>query len=182
MAKKLVVLAILIFAAFFIINNFSSAEMFERSTAKALLPVRYAGLMAKEPEAKIQIPIRSVRKKQIADTWSAERTGGERRHQGQDIFAPRATPVYSATEGYVWRIGENSLGGNTVSVLGAGGRFYYYAHLERHAPELKTGDFVTPETVVGFVGTTGNARGTPPHLHFGVYTANGAINPLSLFE
>jgi murein DD-endopeptidase MepM/ murein hydrolase activator NlpD len=47
---------------------------------------------------------------------------------------------------------------------------------------LKVGDSVTTETVLGFVGTSGNAKGTPPHLHFGVYTQSGAINPLSLFN
>ena len=91
---------------------------------------------------------------------------------------PRGTPVYSATEGYIVRVGENSLGGNVVSVLGAGGRVYYYAHLDKHAENLAVGDFVTPETILGTVGTTGNAQSTPPHLHFGVYTSAGAVNPL----
>jgi len=101
-------------------------------------------------------------------------------HQGQDIFAPRGTPIHSATEGYVVRIGENRLGGQTISVLGAGGRVYYYAHLDSYAPSLDVGDYVTPETVLGAVGTTGNAKNTSPHLHFGVYAATGAINPLPL--
>lgn len=66
-------------------------------------------------------------------------------------------------------------------ILGAGGRRYYYAHLEDFASDLKAGDFVTVDTLIGYVGTSGNARGTPPHLHFGVYVAgSGAINPLPL--
>ena len=80
------------------------------------------------------------------------------------------------------RKGENELGGNTVFVVGAGGRSYYYAHLDSYAPGLAVGDYVTPETVLGFVGTTGNAAGTPPHLHFGVYTSGGTINPLPLMR
>ena len=127
------------------------------------------------------MPVRGARAGRIADTWHAPRTEG-RQHEGQDIFAPRGTPVYSATNGYVWRVGENRLGGKIVYVIGAGGRGYYYAHLDAHASDLAAGDYVTPETVLGYVGTTGNAAGTPPHLHFGVYTPAGAINPLSLLS
>jgi murein DD-endopeptidase MepM/ murein hydrolase activator NlpD len=184
MMRNLLILAVLVFAAFVLFNNYSpEVQNPEQSIAEKTIiaPFRYAALIAREPEAKIQIPIRRVKAGQIADTFGAPRDG-ERLHQGQDIFAPRGTPVYSATEGYVWRVGENRLGGITVMVLGAGGRVYYYAHLDGHAPELKVGDEVTTETILGFVGNTGNAKGTPPHLHFSIYTTGGAINPLPLFE
>lgn len=144
-----------------------------------IFSARVARLYTQDPDTKIAMPLPDVTKRQIADTWGAPRGVG-RRHQGQDIFAPRGTPVFSATHGYVLRIGENSLGGQTVSVIGSGGRVYYYAHLEGYAPGLEVGDRVSPRTVLGFVGTTGNAQGTPPHLHFGIYTATGAINPLPL--
>jgi murein DD-endopeptidase MepM/ murein hydrolase activator NlpD len=88
--------------------------------------------------------------------------------------------VLSATEGYVMNVGENRLGGLTVSVVGDGGRVYYYAHLDAYAANLATGDYVTDQTLLGYVGNTGNAQGTPPHLHFGVYQGTGAINPLPL--
>jgi murein DD-endopeptidase MepM/ murein hydrolase activator NlpD len=52
--------------------------------------------------------------------------------------------------------------------------------LDKFAENLKQGDYVTTETIIGYVGTTGNAKDTPPHLHFGVYTSTGAINPLPL--
>lgn len=145
------------------------------------MPFKFARLAAAEPEKKISLPIRSLRVKQIADTWQADRSSN-RRHQGQDIFARRGTPVYSATEGYVVRVGENSLGGKTVSVMGAGGRVYYYAHLDDYAANISAGDFVNTDSLLGYVGTTGNAKGTPPHLHFGVYTSAGAINPLPLLS
>ena len=148
---------------------------------KLLLYVQIARLYAAEPPARISMPVAGVTKKQIANTWKAPR-GNNRRHEGQDIFAKRGTPVYSATRGYVYRIGENALGGQTVSVIGAGGRVYYYAHLDSYAEGLAEGDYVTPKTKLGFVGTTGNAQGTPPHLHFGVYTPSGAIDPLPLIE
>ncbi|MDQ1474580.1 MAG: peptidoglycan LD-endopeptidase LytH [Bryobacterales bacterium] len=150
-----------------------------RAVARLLLPFRISALIARPPETKIDIPIHNLRSRQIADTWHAFRSGG-RAHEGQDLFAPRGTPVYSATNGIVWRIGQAGIGGNAVSVLGASGRVYYYAHLSRFAEGLRKGDEVTPETVIGYVGNTGNARTTPPHLHFGVYNAGGAINPLPL--
>lgn len=140
---------------------------------------RIAKLYSQEPDTRLAMPLEDVSKNQIADTWHAPRGTG-RRHEGQDIFAPRGTPVLSATNGYVLRIGENSLGGQTVSVISSGGRVYYYAHLDSYAPGLEEGDHVSTRSVLGFVGTTGNAQGTPPHLHFGVYTLNGAINPLPL--
>jgi murein DD-endopeptidase MepM/ murein hydrolase activator NlpD len=142
---------------------------------------RVARLYSQTPESKISMPFTNIRKQQIADTWQAPR-GTDRRHQGQDIFAPKGTPILSATSGYVYKIGDNSLGGQTVSVIGAGGRVYYYAHLDAYAPNLEVGDPVTTRTVLGYVGTTGNAQGTPPHLHFGIYTTSGAINPLPLLK
>lgn len=148
---------------------------------KLLFYGRLARLYTQTPETRIAMPLEDVSKRQIADTWHAPRGAG-RRHEGQDIFAPRGTPVLSATRGYVYKIGENNLGGQTVSVIGAGGRVYYYAHLERYAPGLEVGDRVNTRTVLGFVGTTGNARGTPPHLHFGVYALTGTINPLPLLK
>lgn len=150
----------------------------ERIANTLLLYVRVARLYTKDPPRKIVMPLQ-VSKKQIANTWHAPR-GANRLHEGQDIFAPRGTPTFSATRGYIYNIGHNGLGGQTVSVIGAGGRVYYYAHFDSYAPGIAEGDYVTPQTVLGYVGTSGNAQGTPPHLHFGVYTPRGAINPLPL--
>ena len=145
----------------------------------AVFHARVAKLCTQEPDSKIAMPLEDVAKRQVADTWQAPRGVG-RRHEGQDIFAPRGTPILSATKGYVYKVGENNLGGQTVSVIGSGGRVYYYAHLDRYAPGIEVGDRVTTRNVLGYVGTTGNAQGTPPHLHFGVYTFGGAINPFPL--
>jgi murein DD-endopeptidase MepM/ murein hydrolase activator NlpD len=140
---------------------------------------RVAHLYTQEPDRRIAMPLEDVSKQQIADTWGAPRGDG-RTHEGQDIFAAKGTPILSATNGYIYKIGENNLGGQTVSVISAGGRIYYYAHLDKYAPGIQVGDRVTTRTVLGYVGTTGNAVGTPPHLHFGIYTTGGAINPLPL--
>lgn len=147
---------------------------------KLVLVARIAQLYAKEPDQQLAMPVQGVRRAHVGDSWQAPRDGGSRQHQGQDIFAPRGTPVLSATNGYVVRVGENSLGGQTVSVIGAGGRIYYYAHLDNYADDIAVGVRVTTDTVLGYVGTTGNAEGTSPHLHFGVYARGGALNPLPL--
>jgi murein DD-endopeptidase MepM/ murein hydrolase activator NlpD len=144
-------------------------------------PFKAALLYAKEPDRELAVPVEGVSVERIENTWHAPRTGG-RLHEGQDIFARRGTAVRSATEGYVVKIGESALGGNTIFVLGAGGRSYYYAHLDSYAEQLAVGDYVMPGTVLGYVGTTGNAAGTAPHLHFGVYTRGGAIDPLPLLK
>lgn len=151
-----------------------------RVAEKMILYVHIAGLYAKAPDTNLSMPLKDIKKRQIANTWHAPRGG--RQHEGQDIFAPRGTPILSATSGYVVKIGEDNLGGHTVSVIGDGGRKYYYAHLDAYARNLSVGDYVTRNTVLGYVGSTGNADGTPPHLHFGVYTATGAVDPLPLLS
>ena len=148
---------------------------------KLLFAVHVAGLYARSPDQNLEMPVQGVTRSQVADTWHVPREG-DRLHEGQDIFAKRGTPVLSATEGYIVRIGENNLGGQTVSVIGAAGRIYYYAHLDSYAPNIAAGDHVTTQTVLGYVGSTGNAAGGPTHLHFGVYAREGALNPLPLLS
>jgi murein DD-endopeptidase MepM/ murein hydrolase activator NlpD len=156
-------------------------ERLAPAARRLLLPFRIGALMAKPADTKLSMPLHNLQPGRVADTWHAARTGG-RRHEGQDLFAPSGTPVYSATHGFVIRIGDAGIGGNAVSVMGAGGRVYYYAHLSRFAPGLRVGDEVTDQTILGYVGNTGNARTTPPHLHFGVYGPGGALNPLPLLR
>jgi murein DD-endopeptidase MepM/ murein hydrolase activator NlpD len=123
----------------------------------------------------LPIPVEDVKSSQLIDTWKAARSNN-RFHQGIDIFARRGTSVLSTTEGIVLRVGTNDLGGKVVWVLGPGGDRHYYAHLDRYA-EIDAGDRVSPGSVLGYVGNTGNARGTPTHLHYGIYTGSGAVNP-----
>ncbi len=133
----------------------------------AALPTLEQGLPA-QPDPALLMPIAGVRVSDIVGTWGAARGGGLK-HAGQDIFARRGTPVLSATIGTVWMIGASVRGGTWVYVLGAGGRRYYYAHLERVAAGLKEGQKVSTSTVLGTVGTTGDAEDTPPHLHFALF-------------
>ena len=132
------------------------------------------------PEASLSMPVAGLPPSQVHDSWHAPRPGG-RVHEGVDLFAPRGTKVLSATRGYVWRVGVDSLGGNVVWVLGEGRTLTYYAHLHQQAEGLYEGMPVARGAVLGLVGNTGNAIDTPPHLHFGVYrlgwTGLTALNP-----
>ena len=133
------------------------------------------------PPASLPVPVQGVKAGRIADTFGAPR-GTTRTHQGVDIFAPRGTPVLSATRGVVVSVRDSGLGGRQVWVLGPGRERHYYAHLDDWAIGLAEGQVVQPGEPLGTVGTTGNARGTPPHLHYGVYGSQGAYDPLPLFR
>jgi murein DD-endopeptidase MepM/ murein hydrolase activator NlpD len=136
---------------------------------------RFMWALATDPvPAVLPLPVRAARALRLVDSWGAPRSAG-RRHEGIDIFAPKGTPVLSTTRGVVTRIGTNRLGGQVVGVLGPGLEWHYYAHLDRFGA-YREGDVVNAGDVLGYVGTTGNARGTPPHLHYGIYRA-GAENP-----
>lgn len=90
--------------------------------------------------------------------------------------------MLSATEGIVFRVGTTELGGQVINVLGPGRQVHYYAHLDRYGSFVE-GDVVYPGNIIGYVGNTGNARTTPPHLHYGVYDpARGAVNPWPLLR
>lgn len=143
----------------------------------ALYLVRLAGLPAPRT---LPVPVAGIQPSGLRDTWGGARSEG-RRHEGIDIFAARGTPVLSSSEGVVLRVGGNRLGGQVVWVLGPGGQRHYYAHLERYG-DVRTGMRVAPGWVLGYVGNSGNAATTPPHLHYGIYTAQGAINPTPLLR
>ena len=124
-----------------------------------------------------QFPVQNGQNSDIGSYWGDMRDGGRRDHEGIDIFAERGTPVVAATEGRIGFSGEKGLGGKQVWLRDSKRRqSLYYAHLDSIVPGLrsvKTGD------TLGFVGNTGNARTTPPHLHFGIYKSNrGALDPI----
>lgn len=117
----------------------------------------------------------------IQSFWGAARGGGNRSHEGVDIFASRGTPVVAITNGFVSSAGERGLGGKQVWLRsGVYGMSLYYAHLDSIA--VSTGTRVKIGDTLGFVGNTGNAKTTPPHLHFGIYTGRGAIDPFPFIK
>jgi len=114
----------------------------------------------------------------IQSLFGVARDGGLRSHHGIDIFAPRGTPVVAATDGYVRSTAPNTLGGNVIWLSDERRRqTLYYAHLDTVL--VRTGQNVAVGDTLGLVGNTGNARTTPPHLHFGIYRrGRGPIDPL----
>ena len=113
-----------------------------------------------------------------SDDWYFPRWTGPRFrfHEGLDMFAPYGTPVVAPVDG-IARPATNALGGITVRVVQPDGTYWYFAHLSGIAPGLVDGQPVTTGQLIGFVGTSGNAVGTPPHVHLGLYPQAGAAAP-----
>ena len=89
-------------------------------------------------------------------------------HKGIDIFAAEGTAVLAAAPGPVLFRGTLGRGGTVVISLGPKWRFHYYAHLSR--ADVGPGDWLARGATLGAVGTTGNAAGKPPHLHYTIGT------------
>jgi murein DD-endopeptidase MepM/ murein hydrolase activator NlpD/SH3-like domain-containing protein len=128
-------------------------------------------------EPSLAFPVAGRDSRAVKSYFGAERDAGARQHHGIDIFAPRGTPVLAAARGVVRSISPNTLGGNVVWLSDLErGQTLYYAHLDRHY--VTAGQHVEIGDTLGFVGNTGNARTTPPHLHFGVYRrGQGPVDP-----
>jgi peptidoglycan LD-endopeptidase LytH len=126
----------------------------------------------------LAFPVKGGTNRSVQSYFGAVRDGGRRDHHGIDIFAARGTPVLAAANGVVRSIAPNNLGGNVVWLSDTDrGQTLYYAHLDRHA--VVAGQPVQVGEVLGYVGNTGNARTTAPHLHFGIYRrGRGPIDPL----
>ena len=125
----------------------------------------------------ISIPVvLGVTMRDLNDTWGDARSGG-RTHEGIDIFAVRGAIIATPTEAVVTKITNQGLGGVQVWTANPGNESFYYAHLSSVFPKLEVGDILDSGDIIGFVGNTGNASGASPHLHLGIYTDTGPINP-----
>jgi len=103
-----------------------------------------------------------------------------RAHLGIDYAASVGTPVRSAGSGRVLFVGQKGGYGNTIEVSHDSSYKTLYAHLNGFARGLRGGQNIKQGQVIGYVGNTGLSSG--PHLHFGLYRSNVAINPASVVK
>lgn len=113
------------------------------------------------------VPVVGVGPKDVRDTFNETRDNGGRMHRATDILVPRGTPVLAATPGKILRMSNNALGGITLYLLDDHQHFlYYYAHLDHYSEQIAAGTHVRQGDILGYVGSTGNADSSAPHLHF----------------
>ena len=125
------------------------------------------------PASRYIFPVEGRDQSAIQSVWGDPRGGG-RRHEGVDIFAARGTPVLAAADGVIIAVRNTPIGGRVIWMVPDGEALeLYYAHLERQ--DVRPGERVRAGDVIGRVGNSGNARSTPPHLHFGVYRTGGRV-------
>lgn len=136
---------------------------------------RYTVRVTADPS--LAFPVEGGGRGNIHSYFGDPRDGGNRNHHGVDIFARRGTPALAAAAGRVSSVRTTPRGGKVVWLRDTRrGNALYYAHLD--SQHVQVGTVVQPGDTLGFVGNTGNARTTPPHLHFGIYRrGEGPLNP-----
>ena len=117
------------------------------------------------------------------NTFGAARSD-ESYHHGDDIFGALGQPLVAVTDGTVFSVGYEKIGGNRLWLLDAAGNQFYYAHLSAFSTAARNGAHVRAGEVIGFMGNTGDAEQTPVHLHFEVHPVSllylgydGAVDP-----
>jgi murein DD-endopeptidase MepM/ murein hydrolase activator NlpD len=152
-------------------------------------PVGAVGAAASNPAGLI-VPVRGVAADALVDTYTDARSEG-RSHDAIDIMAPAGTPVLAVADGQVEKLFTSDRGGLTVYQFEPSGRYaYYYAHLQSYAPGLHETQRIRRGEVIGYVGSTGNANASAPHLHFAIFQLGPekrwwegtAINPYPLLR
>ncbi len=124
-------------------------------------------------------PVLGATVNDYSNDWGAPRadTGF---HQGIDIFAASGTPILAINDGIVFRVGWNTLGGRRFWFADRYGNLFYFAHLAGFSPLATEGQTVKRGDVLGFVGNSGGAQGTPPHLHFEIHPGGlWAVPPIA---
>lgn len=138
---------------------------------------RARALFAPLSGSALHMPVVGIQPYDLSDSWHFARDGGRRKHTGIDIFAPKGTAIVAVADGVVSFIGDQPKGGLCLWLTTESGTSFYYAHLDRWAAGLYEGMAVTSGDLLGYVGNTGNAKTTPPHLHFAVNDNDEMVNP-----
>jgi murein DD-endopeptidase MepM/ murein hydrolase activator NlpD len=151
---------------------------------------RGRSIMGELRARRLMVPVAGVPPYRIKNTFYSPRDGGRRRHYALDIMAPAGTPIVSADDGQVLAVRWNGKGGNVLYATDPERRFvYFYAHLMQYDPRSVPGRRVKRGDVLGYVGSTGNAKPWAPHLHFQVkiyprnhnWPTGTPINPYGTF-
>ena len=148
------------------------------------------GLPVPGPPGVLHIPVPGVSALEMRDSYEDPR-GPDRVHAAIDIMAPTGTPVLAVDAGVIVKLFDSKPGGLTIYQFNPAGELaYYYAHLDRYADALQEGDRVEPGQLIGYVGASGNADPTAPHLHFAIFRLGPEkrwwegtpLNPYPLFQ
>jgi murein DD-endopeptidase MepM/ murein hydrolase activator NlpD len=119
-------------------------------------------------ERRLAFPVQGLDAGKLRDNYDEKRGG--KPHEALDIMAPRGTPVVAVDDGKLAKLFTSVPGGLTIYQLDPSGRYaYYYAHLDRYAEGLVEGAAVKRGEVIGYVGNSGNASASAPHLHFAIF-------------
>lgn len=139
----------------------------------------------------VAMPLDGTDPASLRSSFAERRGGGARQHGALDLMAPRGTPVRSAAAGRVLKLFTSAAGGLMVYAADSTERFIMlYAHLDGYAPGLRDGARVERGQVIGYVGSTGNASPTAPHLHFAIarsadvrrWSRGNPIDPLPVLQ
>jgi len=150
-----------------------------RLQPELLKSVEYTVTIATSPS--LAFPVHRSGDPKLISLWGVPRDGGARKHEGVDIGAKFRTPALASADGRITRVNENEIGGKVVFLTDANtGLSIYYAHLDSQI--VYAGQTVRAGDIIGLVGNTGNARNTVPHLHYGIYSNNGAIDPQAFIQ
>ena len=140
-----------------------------------LVPVKDSRTEAPHADAsplatrKLTMPVQGYDAHRLRDNFD-EMRGGVRRHEALDIMAPRGTPVVAADDGVIAKLFRSAAGGITIYQFDGSQQYaYYYAHLDHYRDGLREGEAVKRGDLIGYVGSTGNAPESAPHLHFTIF-------------
>lgn len=141
-------------------------------------------------EGSLEFPLLVLSHVRLQDSFRDPRANGERTHHAVDIMAPRYTPVRAVDDGVIARAASGGAGGLALYQIDPTGAYcFYYAHLAAYAPGVQEGRQVRRGDVIGYVGSSGNAPESAPHLHFAIFQVRDhrwwggrAINPYPLLK
>lgn len=116
----------------------------------------------------LTIPVQGIKAEELRPDFYDDR--GQRGHEAIDIVAGRGQPVIAVEDGRIAKLFTSVRGGLTIYQFDPSEKYaYYYAHLDRYAFGVSEGKSVTRGEVIGYVGSTGNADPSSPHLHFAIF-------------